>query len=207
MVDLNKIEYIMNPEDREKLILRPCVVVLSGVPLSGKTHLAKELERLSNLQTIDVDSVRNEIDETRKQDGKIRLLEPEKEREVMIKSYSMICERAEDMAVSGSAALATGTFSRSEFKQPLEELMTRLEEQSIPFKCFVLSVPNEEAQKRVEKRKAEGSISNIDSLEKYQWAKDFFKKIEFVPVTEIDTSAPDYVEQTLKNLEDLKTGQ
>jgi len=199
-----QMEKIVNPEKKDKLILRPSVTVFSGVPLSGKTHLAEKLVALSNLQTIDVDTVRNEIDETRKKDGLIRLLEPDKEREVVTNSYVEMCKRAEEMVNSGTPVLVTGTFSRAEFKQPLEQLVNNLKEQNIPFKIFLLTAPDEEVEKRIKKRQEEGSLSNIDSLEKYLWAKGFFKKVEFAPVIEIDTSKQDCDEQIFEHLKDLE---
>lgn len=200
----NKIEEIANSEKKEKIFLRPSAVILSGVPLSGKTYLAERLIDYSNLQAIDVDTVRNEIDEIRKKDGKIRLLDQEKELEVMVKSYTEMCRRVEETVNSGMPALATGTFSRPEFKQPLEQLVNSLKERNIPFKIFLLTAPDEEVSKRIDKRKVEGSLSNIDSLEKYQWAKGNFSKIEFAPVIEINTSKADCVEQAVENLKNLE---
>lgn len=194
----------ITPEKKDKLIFRSSVMVLSGRPLSGKTYLSEKLVGVSNLQTIDVDTIRNEIDETRKKDGQIRLLEPEKELEIMTKSYAEMCKRAEEAANSGMPVLLTGTFSRAEFKQPLEQLAKILQERGIPLKIFLLTASDEEVAKRIDKRKAGGSLSNIDSLDKYQWSKGFFKKIEFVPVMEIDTTKPDSTNEILKNLQDLK---
>ena len=195
---------MITPEKKDKLFLRPSVVVLSGVPLSGKTHLAERLVGSSNLQMIDVDTIRNEIDKTRKKDGQVRLLEPEKEREVMVNSYTEMCKRAEQMVNSGVPILMTGTFSRIEFKQPLEQLVDNLKKYNIPFKIFLLTVPDEEIVKRIDQRKDSGSLSNIDSLERYQWAKGFFKKIDFAPVIEVDTSKPGSDEEVLKSLKDLE---
>jgi len=197
-------EQTISPEKKDKLFLRPSVTVLSGVPLSGKTRLAEKLVGSSNLNMVDVDIIRNEIDETRKKDGQIKLLEPDKEREVMVNSYAEMCKRAEDMANSGMPALITGTFSRAEFKQPLEQLVNNLKEHDIPFKIFLLTAPDEEIEKRIKKRQEEGGLSNINSLEKYLWAKGFFKKIEFAPVSEIDTSKPDHFDCVFENLKDLE---
>ncbi|MBI5079294.1 hypothetical protein HZB06_01285, partial [Candidatus Wolfebacteria bacterium] len=110
-----------------KIVLRPCVIVLSGMPLSGKTHLAKKLDDSFNFQILDVDVIRNRIDESRR-NGQTRMLEPEKEKAVMIKSYEEMCKQAENLVGTGAAVLMTGTFSRAEFKLPLEQLAGRLKE-------------------------------------------------------------------------------
>jgi len=190
-------------ERKEKLNLRPCVVVLSGTPLSGKTYLANELQKCLDIKVIDVDSVRHEIDETRRQDGQVKMLEPEQEKAIMIKSYTEMCRQAEEDALSGSPVLITGTFSRAEFKKPLEELAKSLEKNNIPLRTFLLSITDEEALKRIEKRKAEGSLSNIDSVEKFQWSKSIFSKFENIPFDKIDASTEKTIEDVLEKISEL----
>lgn len=193
-------------EERKKVFFRPCLIVLSGVPLTGKTVLAEKLVNSSNLQMLDVDTVRDEIDESRRNDLRIRMLKPEQEKAVMIKAYTEMCQRAENFVSEGIPVVISGTFSRSEFKQPLEYLINILRRKGIPLKIFLLTVSDEEALKRIGNRKKDDSPpnSNIDSFEKYQWAKGIFSRIKFTPTIEIDTLKADYIEQTLTNLEELK---
>jgi predicted kinase len=187
----------------KKIILRPCIVVLSGLPLSGKSFLAEKLLEVTNLCHMDVDTVRNTIDESRG-DGLVTMLEPDRELEVMIKSYEQMCKRTEELIQQNLPVLISGTFSRNEFKQPLERLVISANNKNIPVKLFLLTLSDREAQKRIEKRKVEGSLSNIDSLEKYNWAKKIFNRIEFVPIKEIDTSYPGHWDELLEELEYLK---
>lgn len=135
-------------KEKEKIFLRPCLVVLSGVPLTGKTVLAEKLAILSNLKIVDVDAVRSEIDETRK-NGKATMLEPEKEKDIMVKSYAKMCRQAEEIINQGSPALVAGTFSRSEFKRPLEKLADILRKKNVPLKVFLLTISDKEALKRI----------------------------------------------------------
>lgn len=88
----------IGPEERERIILKPCLIILSGVPLTGKTVLAEKLVDSSNLETIDVDAVRNEIDELRKIDESVRMLELSQEKETMVKSYTEMCKRAKKLS-------------------------------------------------------------------------------------------------------------
>lgn len=192
---------------KERIFLRPCLIVLSGISLTGKTALAEKLVNLSNLKIVDVDVIRNEIDESRKEDQQIKMLEPEQEKAVMIKSYTEMCQQAERIITKGIPVIITGTFSRAEFKQPLEQLVSALKKKDIPLKVFLLTASDEEILKRIEKRREGGSFSNIDSLEKYHWAKGIFSKIEFAPITEIDTTKPNYIKQILRALEDSKVSK
>lgn len=179
----------------DKIILKPCLIVLSGVPLSGKSFLAQRLASVTNAEHLDIDVVRNEIDESRKQDSEVRMLNMEEEREVMVRSYADLCARAESQVVMGMPVIITGTFSRNEFKEPLRLLTQNLGTLHIPIKAFLLHVPDEEVVKRIEKRKLQGSFSNIDSLEKYNWAKGLFSTIDFIPVIEIDSSDENHFEK------------
>ncbi len=188
----------------ERINLKPCLIVLSGVPLSGKSFLAQRLVRDFNLEHLDIDVVRDEIDESRTEDSEIRMLDESSEREIMIRSYAELCARAEASVVSGSPMVITGTFSRNEFKEPLRVLVKNLKELNIPLKTFLLNVPGQEVLKRIEERRLQGSFSNIDSLEKYEWAKGLFSSIDFTKFVEIDTSENDYFLQLTKHLEGLK---
>ena len=77
------------------MILRPLLVVLSGLPLSGKSYIAEALVTQTNLQSLDVDMVRNEMDDSRKADAVIKMLAPDAERKIMVRSYIELCHRAE----------------------------------------------------------------------------------------------------------------
>lgn len=203
IIGINK-EKVDSENQESRLLLRPCLVVLSGPPLTGKSLMADRLVRHTNLELIDVDEVRNEIDETRKTDGLVRLLEPDKEREVMVDSYTIMCQQAEERIRLGIPVIIAGTFSREEFKKPLEELLGKLKLNDTPFKIFLLTATDEEVERRIEKRQEEGSLSNINTLDKYKWAKGFFKPIEFAPITEIDTTENDCVDQVIEKLQDFK---
>ena len=83
----------------------------------------------------------------------------------------------------------TGTFSREEFKRSLKEIYND-SSRVIPIRIFLLSAPDEEIEKRIERCRLEGSPSNINTLERFQWAKGFFQPIDFAPVTQIETIRP-----------------
>jgi len=164
--------------------VKPCVVVFSGTPVSGKTKTAEALIRMTNLVHLDVDVFRQLHYPN---PGRILLAEHQ-ERFVMAACYMRLAEEAFRIIEVRSPVLLIGTFSRPEFKAPLELLSRVLGEMEIPFRAFLLTVSDEEAAQRIETRRREGSASNIGTLEKYQWAKKFFQPIEFVPVVTVNTS-------------------
>ncbi|EKE14931.1 MAG: hypothetical protein ACD_12C00241G0001 [uncultured bacterium] len=178
-------------------------IVFSGLPLTGKTTLAKRLAVVSNLEVIDVDVVREEIDETRKQSPSSKWLSSKQEKAIMKKAYAILCQRARERIFKGAAILLTATFSREEFKKPLKELYSFLQENNIPFKAFLLTAADEKIEKRIEQRRLKGSVSNVSTLEKYQWAKTIFKPINFVSPTKIDNTSLNSFNKVLVNLRDL----
>lgn len=182
---------------------KPSVTVLSGLPLTGRTTLAERLAAVSNLEIIDVDVIRGETDKTRKQNPSVRWLPPKQEKAIMKKAYAILCQRAKERVCAGAAVLLTATFSREEFKRPLEKFYYSLQENNIAFKAFLLTAEDREIEKRIEQRRLEGSVSNVDTLEKYQWSKTIFKPINFVSLTEVDTANSTIVNKVLADLTDL----
>ncbi|MFA7653853.1 MAG: AAA family ATPase [Candidatus Magasanikbacteria bacterium] len=187
-----------------KIEYKPCIIVFTGPPLTGKTTLAYELAKKSNLQVLDVDEFRRKIEKEDGRSADMASLKAKDELEVMIKSYSAICETAKEMVSKGMPVILTGTFSRDEFKKPLKVLFDSMESGTIPTRSFLLTAPDDEIENRIEQRKREHTQSNINSMEKFQWAKNMFKEIDFSTVQRIDTTEPSYVGVAGKLLEDLK---
>jgi predicted kinase len=209
MTNLEKIDSNRKVVDNERMIcLLPCLIVLSGRPLSGKSYITHELVKRYNLEIIDVDEIRNEIDKERKKDGQIRLLDKENESKIMVQSYIEMCRRAKVKIESGRSVLINGTFSREEFKKPLCGLANDLKEVNVPFKIFLLKTDDDKiVEERIVKRKNEDSLSNIDSIEKYLWAKSFFEPISFVPVIQVDTVLDNCVGIIIDKLADLEVNE
>ena len=188
--------------------LKPCVVVLSGMPLTGKSALAESLTRIgvvrkTNLVYVDVDEMRQFLFPNPER----VLFPPEVETPVMIQSYTALAAKAQWLVQQLHASVCiTGTFSREEFKRPLEDVYI-LHREEFPFRIFVLSAPDEEIGRRIESRRREGSPSNIDTMEKFLWAKGFFLPIDFAPVVSIETTkSPDRcAQEVLGHLADLAT--
>lgn len=164
-------------------MLEPCVIGFSGTPLSGKTKTAEALIRVTNLVHLDVDAFRQ-----LHYPNPGRILLPEhRERFVMAACYTKLAEEALRIIDVGSPVILIGTFSRPEFKAPLELLSKVLDEMGISLQLFLLTVSDDEAVRRIETRRREGSDSPINTLEKFQWAQKFFRPIEFAPVVTIET--------------------
>lgn len=179
-----------------------CVIVLSGLPLTGKTTLAEQLAATSNLCVVDVDYVREEIDEGRKHDSSAQMLPPEEEKAIMTRAYQLACQKALELVENYKPVIIAGTFSREEFKKSLQDLKETLDKKDIPLKAFLLTASEDQIAKRIEKRRQQGSVSNIDSLDRFTWAKSLFGEIQFMEVHRIDS--PLGLDEVNKQISGLK---
>ena len=108
-------------------------------------------------------------------------------------------------AIAGKPVILSCTFSSIEKKRPLLRAKETLESEGIPVMIFYLQVSEAEIMRRLERRNAEGSASNIRTLEDYRWARDqLWIPFAGVDVIEMNTEAPDYVDRTLDYLRDLR---
>lgn len=184
------------------MLLKPCVVVLSGMPLMGKSTLADRLVRETNFVNVDVDEVRQFLFPNPKR----VLFPPEVETPVMVSSYTYAVAKVKWMVERlDTPIVLTGTFSRLEFKRPLMKEYFDGCGMNFPFRFFLIAAPDEEIERRIEERRRKGSPSNIDTMEKFLWAKGFFKPIDFAPVVTIETTKYLYkcTEEVLGHLADL----
>ena len=91
----------------------------------------------------------------------------------------------------------------------LRELKAGLDEKNIPIKVFRLTAERDEVLRRLEERKEDPySQSDIRAVKDLDWALTLFADPATipnlnVPVTEVDTSDPNYLKKTLDSLADL----
>lgn len=195
------------PERREKDRFIPCVVVVSGLPATGKSTFGRFLEKTSNFISIDVDDIREEIDEVRKADPSIRWLPPDEELAIMIRSYTLMCQRAEEMATAGGPVVIAGTFSRSQFKEPLQPLKASLDQKTIAMRVFRFDSAIDGIEGRITKRKRDRGVSNVDSMDTWRWAQGNFSPIVFTEVIEIDTQQSGHYLEILRHLNDVRVAK
>ena len=182
---------------------RPSLVALAGPPLHGKTRLASEIASWSNFLHLDVDDFRNIIDPENINRG--GTLPRDEEVRLSNEAAELLCIAGTMRAIAGKPVILSCTFSSIEKKRPLLRAKETLESEGIPVMIFYLQVSEAEIMRRLERRNAEGSASNIRTLEDYRWARDqLWIPFAGVDVIEMNTEAPDYVDRTLDYLRDLR---
>jgi hypothetical protein len=135
-----------------KLMFKPCIVVLSGPPLHGKSTIARELHRVSNFVFLDVDGMKEEYPQASTEER-----------------YGLMTEHA-DRYLPDTPVVFAATFSKGVFKAPLKALIERYP--AIPSLIFSLAVPSrDEIASRIQTRLAAGDpLLSIKTVEKYDWA-------------------------------------
>lgn len=180
----------------EKIPLKLYIVVLSGLPMTGKTTLARALVEKTNLVLLDVDEIR----QREFPNPERKILPKEKELAIMIASYKKLGRQAELLLASGQSVILAGTFSRAVFKEPLKILKEKFS--NIPMHVFLLKADNKEIEERIDARNNSNNPSNITSMDSFQWVASHFEKIDFTDLVEIDTtkSVGFCVQQVLENI-------
>lgn len=178
----------------------PCVVVLTGPPLHGKTTVGQKLAEKTNLQPHDVDRIKADIlVAAAKKRGEEHEFSKGTPPEVMAGMYQVLVDYGRTSLAYERPVLLTGTFSKPEFKAPL---VAWLDEQrrvaavpdypALPFRIFRLNVTSFDViAERIEKRQAEGHPSSITSQAKYEKSLGLVSPWpDWVQVIDIDASRP-----------------
>lgn len=194
---------IQERQDRYRFV--PCVVAVSGLPATGKSTLGRFLDQTCNFKFLDVDVIREEIDDVRKANHSIRWLPPDQELAIMTRSYILMCQRAEALAIAGTPVVIAGTFSRSQFKEPLQALKDSLDNNGLILRILHLTATIDDLEMRITKQKGKRGAANVDSVDALRWAQSIFSPIGFTEVREIDTKIPGHYLETFNQLNDLRS--
>ena len=145
---------------------QPCVAVLSGPPLHGKSTVARRISSLTNMQWTDVDLLRR---------GRFPiqsgvLLPVEEERALMTTVYRLSLEMVLHSLGQGMPAVLSGTCSRAAFKAVVAEFV-RNERSHTPITVFRLDINSPSIiEQRIASRALGDTPSNIKTKAQYDWA-------------------------------------
>lgn len=165
------------------------LIVLAGLPFTGKTTIGRELEHLTNATFLDIDVARQEIAPGNGWHG------PDQEKAIMRAAYEHNHQKAAQLLQIGKSVILAATYSRPDYHKLLRELA---EQQSVPLKFFLLHIPDALVQVRLSDRQKTGSPSNITSLESYREVANRYQPFPDRNA-DIDTSAP--LESVLADIE------
>lgn len=188
-------------EQREKVVYSPCLIVLAGLPLSGKSTIGKELANRTNIVFLDSDLARKEI--TQKESTYV--YQGTFEQYIMRMTYTRNHEKARDELLSGNPVAVASTYSWEGYHNMVKWLA---EYTKMPMRFFLLdpNLEKDEIDKRIDERIKKGALSNMRSYEHFLTVKNRYQVIEGVDLTRIDTTKPleESVAQILKELEPFR---
>lgn len=131
--------------------LRPCLVLVGGLPGTGKTTLARELSRTAEFQVIRTDQVRKELARSAGLAGDAHGFEEGiYSPEWTDRTYQACLDRAEAELFEGRRVLVDATFGREVWRNRFLEAGVQ---RGIPTVLFVCEAKAEAVQRRLELRK------------------------------------------------------
>lgn len=180
----------------EPVRFRKCIVVLAGLPLSGKTTLGEKLAELSNFTYLDVDKARRGIF------NEVAVYSELGEQFTMLNAYQRNHEVARDLLAEGQPVILGAIYSREIYHEMIRSLAQKT---NAPLRVFLLNAPDEKIEQRLNKRPVDNP-SNLRSIEHYRGVKIRYKPITEANIEHIDTSLPleQNVEQVFSSLVDLQ---
>lgn len=102
---------------------KPCLIILSGMPLTGKTYTAKKIQnKFFPTQHRDVDQYRQFFEKK-----KSKNLSSNYEEKIMVKCYKQLCKDALDFLEHNDSIIISGTFSKDCFKKSLKKLIKKID--------------------------------------------------------------------------------
>lgn len=178
-----------------KYQIKPCLIVFSGLPLTGKTTIANKIAAISNFKVCDLDEARTELF------GEVKEQPKEKEWEILQKSYQKNHEFARLYLSQRHPVIITGTYSLEFSHQQLKDLIKMIK---VPFKIFYF-YNDENVYERLKKRNENNELSAIRTQDSFNDVKQKYKLIEGLPVEKIDTSGEvdNIIEKIFESLKKL----
>lgn len=158
-----KIEIEVTAMLEKKNQSHPNLIVLAGLPLSGKTELGRAIAENTDTVFFDIDETRQEISPGSEWLG------PEKEKQIMLEAYKQNHQKAREALRLGKNVVVAATYSREVYHEMAKELAT---ETGAALHFFVLTIPQTEVEKRIEIRKQSGTDSNITDMKSYAEVRD-----------------------------------
>ena len=165
------------------------IIMFCGLPLTGKSTLAKELTDFLNIPLIDIDDVRYKIFAHSQ-----KTMNREQDSFQMLISYKTVNILLDYLIKSNSVAV-TATFSSTKSR---EDIAMIANDNNAKLKVIYCETPEQHISARIKERiLLKDSRSNVTQIEDYRRVRDKYKEI-LQPRLILDTSVP--LKQCLKQV-------
>lgn len=130
---------------------KPLLLITVGISGSGKSHLARRLEKLLGLTWLRTDAIRQELAGRRDPDAKFR--EGIYSAEMTARTYEQLFAQATELLKDANTVLLDGTFTAGEYRDRARKMANEL---GLPVWFLYLDLPVEVAIHRVGARREAG---------------------------------------------------
>ncbi len=179
---------------------RPALIMVGGLPGTGKSTLAREIARAANLVMIRSDVIRKEL--FRAPGDAETSNEPDRgiyTSSHTAKTYAACLGRARSHLERGERVIVDASFTRADTRTPFVELARELR---VAIEFFVCELPREIAHKRIEARVGDASDADASIHDHLAQAWDQPPAALATPVS-TDQSVAESSRRALERLEEL----
>ncbi|MDD5171498.1 MAG: AAA family ATPase [Candidatus ainarchaeum sp.] len=140
------------------------LIIVCGLPGSGKSSLSKDLAKRFSAVHLNSDIIRKEL-----------FPKPSYSEEEKRAVYAEMAKRAGELLAKGSNVIADATFSRKEYRETMDEVAGQTGAKVFIIKCIL---HEGETKKRLEKRKQAGKSPSDADYDVYVKLKETFEPLE-----------------------------
>lgn len=161
------------------------LIVICGVPLSGKTSIAKKVAEELGVKHLDVDTdIRFPIFGKPEQGADLTPEGKEQERVEMLASYKVMLSAADELLTLGRSVILTATFSREVYWAITNEVMAKHTDAKLKvIQCKIEGDNDEEIWRRIHER----GVHTVNSPDEYKSVKNRYIELP-VGHLELDTT-------------------
>ncbi len=180
-----------------EMLKNKTLIIICGVPLSGKTTIANKVSRELGIRHLDVDhDIRFPIFGAPEQDADLSTEGKEQERREMLSAYKVLLAAAEEYLSLGKSVILTATFSRNIYWLLTQEILAKHPETQLKvIQCQIIDDKEEEIWRRIHER----GVHTVNSPVHYREVRDRYIKL---PVDHkiIDTSGSNNLENKISQV-------
>jgi len=164
------------------------LIIICGVPLSGKTSIAKKVAEELGVKHLDVDTdIRFPIFGKPEQGADLTPEGKEQERVEMLASYKVMLSATNELLTLGRSVILTATFSREVYWELTNAVMAKHSDVKLRvIQCKIADDSDEEIWRRIRER----GVHTVNSPAQYREVKNRYIKLP-VEHLEVDTTGPD----------------
>jgi predicted kinase len=184
------------------------LIVICGLPLSGKSTVARRLSPMLRIPHLDIDdNIRRPVFGLPHPHPETSSALMQQDVQEMLASYKLLLLAADCFLEQHRSLILTATFSRRTYREMLIATVCKHPQARLKVLwCYPTNDSIHELARRLEKRRHENNASSVNSIERYVEVKSRFEPLE-LPHLRIETSVPGTEEDMFRRAAEYVLGQ